>query len=62
MPTSDGGTRLVNRIHAVYDRRHPVDASVAVVLMELGDFAMNRRMMGGIKARAESLVQRGERD
>jgi hypothetical protein len=29
---------------------------VAVVLMELGDFAMCRRMMRGIKARAESLA------
>jgi hypothetical protein len=55
-PTSDGGTRLVNRIHAVYDWRHPLDASLGVVLMEFGDFAMNRRMMRGIKSRAESLV------
>jgi hypothetical protein len=50
----------VNRIHAVYDRRHPADAALAVVLMELGDFAMNRRLMRRIKARAESLAQRGE--
>jgi hypothetical protein len=55
-PTSDGGTRLVNRIHAVYDWNHPLDASLGVVLMEFGDFAMNRRMMRGIKARAESLA------
>jgi hypothetical protein len=59
-PTSDGGTRLVNRIHAVYDWRRPIDASIGVVLMEFGDFAMNRRMMRGIKARAESLA--GERE
>ncbi len=58
-PTSDGGTRLVNRIHAVYDWRHRLDASLGVVLMEFGDFAMNRRMMRGIKARAESLVHEG---
>jgi hypothetical protein len=55
-PTSDGGTRLVNRIHAVDDWRHPLDASLGVVLMEFGDFAMNRWMMRGIKSRAESLV------
>lgn len=55
-PGSDGGTRLVNRIQAVYDWRHPVSASMGVVLMEFGDFAMNRRMMRGIRARAESLV------
>jgi hypothetical protein len=58
-PTGDGGTRLVNRIHAVYDRRHLADASMGVVLMEFGDFAMNRRMMRGIKARAESLGRGG---
>ena len=55
-----GGTRLVNRIHAAYDWSRPLDASLAVVLMEFGDFAMNRRMMRGIKARAESLA--GERE
>jgi len=55
-PTSEGGTRLVNRIHAVYDWQRRADAVLAVVLMEFGDFAMNRRMMRGIKTRAESLV------
>ena len=56
-PSSDGGTRVVNRIRAVYDWRHPLSASLSVVLMEFGDFAMNRRMLRGIKARAESLVR-----
>jgi hypothetical protein len=32
---------------------------MGVVLMEFGDFAMNRRMMRGIKARAESLGRGG---
>jgi hypothetical protein len=59
-PTGGGGTRLVNRIHAVYDWSRPLDASLAIVLMEFGDFAMNRRMMRGIKARAEFLA--GERE
>ena len=59
-PTSDGGTRLVNRIHAVCDWRHPADGLLGVVLMEFGDFAMNRRMMRGIKTRAESLVRERE--
>jgi hypothetical protein len=58
-PTSGGDTRLVNRIHAVYDWRRPADAVLGVVLMEFGDSAMNRRMMRGIKARAESLVGEG---
>lgn len=54
-PTDHGGTRLVTRIHAVYDWRHPFMAVLGVVLMEFGDFAMIRRMLRGIKARAESL-------
>jgi hypothetical protein len=48
---------MVTRIHAVYDWRHPLTALLGVVLMEFGDFAMLRRMLRGIKARAESLVQ-----
>lgn len=54
-PTTNGGTRLVTRIHAVYDWRHLLTALLGVVLMEFGDFAMMRRMLLGIKARAESL-------
>jgi hypothetical protein len=53
-PTDDNGTRLVTRIHAVYDWHHPRSAALGVVLMEFGDFAMLRRMLRGIKARAES--------
>lgn len=49
------GTRLIARIRARYDWRHPLVAVLAVLLMELGDFAMLRRMLRGIKARAESL-------
>jgi hypothetical protein len=51
-----GGTRLVTRIHAVYDWRNPPIALLGVLLMEFGDFAMLRRMLRGIKARAESLA------
>ena len=54
-PTA-GGTRLVTRVHAVYDWRRPLDALLGVVLMEFGDFAMQRRMLRGIKARAEARV------
>jgi hypothetical protein len=54
-PTSSGGTRLVTRVHAVYDWSHPATAFLGVVLMELGDFAMMRRMLRGIKTRAESV-------
>ncbi|MCU1590168.1 MAG: hypothetical protein JWP11_1424 [Frankiales bacterium] len=55
-PTTTGGTRLVTRIHATYDWHRPVTALVGVLLMELGDFAMLRRMLWGIKARAEALA------
>jgi len=50
----DGATRLVTRVHAVYDWQHPVMAVVGVVLMEFGDFAMMRRMLREIKTRAET--------
>ena len=55
-PTVTGGTRLVARIRARYDWRYPLAGMAAVVLMEFGDFAMLRRMLRGIKARAESCV------
>jgi hypothetical protein len=58
-PTSSGGTRLITRIHAVYDWRQPLTALLGVLLMEFGDFAMMRRMLRGIKTRAESLNRAG---
>jgi hypothetical protein len=56
-PAGGGGTRLVTRIRAGYDWRHPLTALFGVVLLEFGDFAMLRRMLQGIKARAESLAR-----
>jgi hypothetical protein len=53
-----GRTRLVTRVHAVYDWTKPASALLAVVLMEFGDFAMMRRMLHGIKKRAEALHHR----
>ena len=47
---------MVTRIHAVYDWHRPLTALLGVILMEFGDFAMLRRMLRGIKARAESLA------
>jgi hypothetical protein len=49
-----GRTRLVTRIHAARDWAKPMLAVGAVLLMEFGDFAMMRRMLHGIKDRAES--------
>lgn len=54
-PTDNHGTRLVTRIHARYDWTHPLSAFFGVLLMEFGDFAMIRRMLQGIKTRAEAL-------
>jgi uncharacterized protein YndB with AHSA1/START domain len=59
-PTDSGGTRLVSRVHAARDWKHPLTAIVAVVLMEFGDFAMFRRMLRGIKERAESLAREAQ--
>jgi hypothetical protein len=56
-PAGSAGTRLVTRIRAVYDWRHPLTALLGVFLLEFGDFAMLRRMLRGIKTRAESLAR-----
>ena len=55
-PVGSGGTRLVTRIRARYDWKHPLAGLTALVLMEFGDFAMLRRMLRGIKSRAEDRV------
>ena len=55
----DGRTRLVTRVHALYAWTKPATALFGVVLMELGDFAMMRRMLSGIKERAEALHHHG---
>lgn len=55
-PLPDGGTRLVTRVRARYDWSRPLTALFGVVLLELGDFAMQRRMLRGIRTRAERLA------
>jgi hypothetical protein len=49
---SDGSTRLVTRIRVRY--RATASGLLSIVLMEFGDFAMMRAMLGGLKRRAES--------
>jgi len=49
-----GHTRLITRVRALYDWKKPLGAVFGVLLMEFGDFAMMRRMLLGIKERAES--------
>jgi hypothetical protein len=52
----DSCTRLVTRVHALYEWKKPGSALLGVLLMEFGDFAMMRRMLLGIKRRAEVLT------
>jgi hypothetical protein len=52
--TDRGGTRLVTRMKQDYRWATPGLALFNFVLMEMGDFAMERRMLKGIKRRAES--------
>ena len=54
-PLSDAHTRLVTRMKQDYRWETPGLALFNLVLMEFGDFAMERRMLKGIKGRAESL-------
>jgi hypothetical protein len=53
-PAAGGGTRLVTRMKQDYRWETPGLAFFNFVLMEMGDFAMERRMLKGIKRRAES--------
>jgi hypothetical protein len=50
----DAHTRLVTRLRARLDWRHPAMALFSIVLSESGDFAMMRRMLLGIRDRAEA--------
>ncbi|WP_211359774.1 hypothetical protein [Actinocorallia herbida] len=52
-PLSDGRTRLVTRMHTLYEWRRPL-TPVTVLLMEFADYPMMRRMLLGIRARAEA--------
>ena len=50
-----GRTRLVTRLKERYDWRSPGLALFTVILFELGDFPMMRRLLLGISSRAEWL-------
>ena len=52
-PLPGGRTRLVTRMKQDYRWETPGLAIFNFILMELGDFAMERRMLKGIKRRAE---------
>jgi hypothetical protein len=60
LPT--GATRLVTRMKQDYRWETPGLALFNLCLMELGDFAMERRMLRGIRVRAERVRNRDEGD
>jgi hypothetical protein len=53
IPLANGQTRLISRMYTRYDWRRP-GAMITVMLMEFGDYPMMRRMLLGIKDRAEA--------
>jgi hypothetical protein len=53
LPLSDGRTRLVTRMHTVYEWSRPWVLGT-VLLMEVADYPMMRRMLRGIRHRAET--------
>jgi hypothetical protein len=55
IPLDGGRTRLLSRLKARYAWETPGSAVLTLVLLEFGDFPMMRRVMRGIKARAERL-------
>jgi hypothetical protein len=52
-PLEGGRTRLVTRLKAKYDWRSPGLALGTVIIFELGDFPMMRKLLLGVKSRAE---------
>jgi hypothetical protein len=57
-PLPGGSTRLVTRLRTVYEWRRPL-ALGTVVLMECADYPMMRRMLRGIRDRAEAETLKG---
>jgi hypothetical protein len=53
IPLPGGRTRLITRMKTVYEWRRP-SALMTVLLMECADYPMMRRMLRGIRDRAES--------
>jgi hypothetical protein len=54
----DGGTRLISRLKQHYAWEKPGMAFFTLVLLEFGDFPMMRRVLKGIKVRAERMSAR----
>jgi hypothetical protein len=59
VPLPGGRTRVISRMKARYVWQKPLYAILSLVLLEFGDFAMIRRVLKGIKVRAERLTEGG---
>jgi hypothetical protein len=55
----NGGTRLITRLKQRYQWESPAMALFTLVLLEFGDFPMMRRVLSGIKSRAERASSAG---
>jgi hypothetical protein len=55
LPLDGGRTRLVLRLKARYAWERPGSAILTLVLLEFGDFPMMRRVLKGIKVRAQRM-------
>jgi hypothetical protein len=53
-PSGAGATRLTTRLRIRYAWQSPAGALLSLLLNEFGDFPMMRRMLLGIKERAEA--------
>jgi hypothetical protein len=60
-PGEGGATRLCTRLRLRYPWETPASAITTLILLEFGDFAMMRRVLLGIKARAERMQLTAER-
>ncbi len=54
-PLPEGQTRLIARLKQRYQWEAPAMALCTLFLLEFGDFPMMRRMLKGIKVRAEQM-------
>jgi hypothetical protein len=60
VPLKGGGTRLIVRLKDRYEwRASPGNALLTLILFEFGDFPMMRKLLLGVKRRAERLAAGG---
>jgi hypothetical protein len=61
VPLVENRTRLITRMRTVYEWRRPL-VPITVVLMECADYPMMRRMLRGIRDRAEAVRSNQSQD